>query len=263
MCCPKLAKRSLHEMLVLQWLFGTSTHPSEPLLNKNSTLGSPRTLLALLAVAAIVVAVLLVVLSQLGGGTGGSASKVDVDKLYSGIPQDGTTLGKGSAPVNISLYEDFQCPICAQFSHDTFPELVDQDVRSGKVKIVSEPLAFIGSDSVEAARAALAAGEQNRYWPYSSLLFENQGEENSGYVTSDFLRGLAQDTPGLDVNEWSSDLGGSAFTPELEAAQARARSDGVDATPTLVVSGPNGKRKVVGPEDYAQIEDAINQVDGS
>ena len=174
-----------------------------------------------------------------------------------------TTLGKGSAPVTIYLYEDFQCPVCGQFSRDTFPELVDNDVRGGKAKIVSEPLTFIGTDSVEAARAALAAGEQNRYWPYSSLLFEKQGAENSGYVTADFLRNLAQDTPGLDVDQWSSDLEGSAFTSELEAAQARARSDGVNATPTLVVSGPDGTRKLVGAEDYAQISDAIDQVDGS
>jgi protein-disulfide isomerase len=232
-------------------------------LNTNSTLGSPRTLLALLAAAAVVVAVLLVVLSQLGGGAGGSASNAGVDKLYSGIPQDGTNLGKSGASVTVYLYEDFQCPICGQFSQETFPELVDRDVRDGKVKIVSEPLAFLGSDSVEAARAALAAAEQNRYWPYSSLLFENQGGENSGYVTSDYLRGLAQDTPGLDVKEWSADLKGSSFDSELEAAQSRAQSDGVNATPTLVVSGPGGQRKIVGPEDYAQIADAINQVDGS
>ena len=232
-------------------------------MNKNSTLGSPRTLLALLAAAAIVVAALLVVLSQLGGGTGGSASNVDVGKLYSGIPQDGTTLGESSAPVTIYLYEDFQCPICGQFSQETFPELVDRDVRDGKVKIVSEPLAFLGPDSVEAARAALAAAEQNLYWPYSSLLFENQGEENSGYVTSDFLRGLAEETPGLDVNQWSADLEASSFTPELEAAQSRAQAAGVNATPTLVVSGPNGQKKLVGLKDYAQIADAINQVDGS
>jgi protein-disulfide isomerase len=232
-------------------------------MNKNSALGSPRTLLALLAAAAIVVAALLVVLSQLGGGGVGSASKVDVGKLYSGIPQDGTTLGKSSAPVTVYLYEDFQCPICGQFSRETFPELVNRDVRDGDVKIVSEPLAFLGSDSVEAARAALAAGEQNRYWPYSLLLFENQGEENSGYITSDFLRGLAQDTPTLDVNQWSADLRASSFTPELEAARSKAQASGVNATPTLVISGPNGQVKLVGLKDYSQIEDAINQVNGS
>jgi protein-disulfide isomerase len=192
-------------------------------LNKNSMLGSPRTLLALLAAAAIVVAVLLVVLSQLGGGTGSSTSNVGVGKLYSGIPQDGTTLGESSAPVTIYLYEDFQCPICGRFSRETFPELVNRDVRDGKIKIVSEPLTFLGSDSVEAARAALAAGEQNRYWPYASLLFENQGQENSGYVTSDFLQSLAQKTPGLEVNEWSSDLGGATSTLSLRTPGQRPR----------------------------------------
>ena len=220
-------------------------------------------LLALIVAVAIVVVALLVVLSQLGGGERGSASKVDVGKLYSRIPQDDTTLGESAAPVTVYLYEDFQCPICGQFSHDTFPELVNRNVRSGEVKIVSEPLAFIGSDSVEAARAALAAGEQNRYWQYSSLLFENQGGENSGYVTSDFLRDLAHDTPGLDVNKWDAELKGNSFTSELEAAQAKAQAAGVNATPTLVISGPNGQKKLVGPEDYAQISDAINQVNGS
>src|SRR5215210_4059067 len=60
-------------------------------VEKNSTLRSPRTLLALLVAVAIVVAALLVVLSQFGGAGGGSGE--DLDKLYSGIPQDGTTLG--------------------------------------------------------------------------------------------------------------------------------------------------------------------------
>src|ERR671933_2085072 len=166
-------------------------------VSKSSTLASPRTLLALIVGVAIVVAALLAVLSQLGGSGGGSTK--DVGKLYSGIPQKGTTLGKSDAPVTIYLYEDFQCPICGQFSRETFPEVVDRSVRGGEVKVVSEPLTFIGSDSVPAARAALAAGEQNRYWLYASLLFENQKQENSGYVTDEFLKGLAEDTPGLDT----------------------------------------------------------------
>jgi protein-disulfide isomerase len=231
---------------------------------QNRPLTSPRMLLAFMVAAAIVVAALLVVLSQLGGGAGGgSATKEDIGELYSGIPQKGTSLGKSAAPVTVYLYEDFQCPICAQFTHDTFPELVDRDVRDGKVKVVSETLAFLGTDSVEAARAALAAGEQDRYWQYSSLLFENQGQENSGYVTSEFLQDLAQNTPGLDVNKWSAELRGSSFESELAAAQSKAQSAGVDATPTLIVSGPNGQEKLVGLHDYGQISETIEQVDGS
>ena len=57
-------------------------------------------LLALIVAVAILVAALMALLSQLGGAGGGSsASSEDVGKLYSGIPQNGTTLGKSSASV--------------------------------------------------------------------------------------------------------------------------------------------------------------------
>jgi len=174
-------------------------------VEKNSTLRSPRTLLALLVAVAIVVAAVLVVLSQLGGAGGGSGE--DGGKLYSGIPQDGTTLGETDAPVTVYLYEDFQCPFCGQFSREMFPRLVDDYVRDGKARLVSETMVFLGPDSVTAARAALAAGEQNHYWPYYSLLYANQEAENSGYVTDDFLRGLAEKTPGLEVGKWEDQRG--------------------------------------------------------
>jgi protein-disulfide isomerase len=229
-------------------------------LEKNSTLRSPRTLLALLVAVAIIVAALLVVLSQFGGG-GGSGE--DVGELYAGIPQDGTTLGEKDAPVTVYLYEDFQCPFCGQFDREMFPDLVDDYVRDGEVKVVSETMAFLGPDSVTAARAAFAAGEQNRYWPYHTLLFENQGEENSGYVTDDFLRGLAEDTPGLDVQKWEDQRAGNSFTKELEAVQSKAQAEGVNSTPTLIVEGPGGQVKIDRLTDYDQISSAIDKADGS
>jgi protein-disulfide isomerase len=229
-------------------------------LEKNSALRSPRTLLALLVAVAIVVAALLVVLSQLGGGGGSSG---DVGEFYAGIPQDGTTLGEEDAPVTLYLYEDFQCPFCGQFDRKMFPDVVDDYVRDGKVKVVSETMAFLGPDSVTAARAAFAAGEQNHYWPYHTLLFENQGEENSGYVTDDFLRGLAEDTPGLDVQKWEDQRAGNSFTKELGAVQAKAQDSGVNSTPTLIFEGPGGQVKIDKLTDYDQITSAIDEVDGS
>jgi protein-disulfide isomerase len=161
------------------------------------------------------------------------------------------------------LYEDFQCPFCGQFDREMFPDLIEDYVRDGKVEVVSETMVFLGPDSVTAARAALAAGEQNLYWPYHTLLFENQGEENSGYVTDDFLRGLAEDTPGLDVQKWEDQRAGNAFTKELEAVQAKAQASGVNSTPTLVFKGPGGQTKIDRLTDYDQISSAIDKVDGS
>lgn len=229
-------------------------------MEKDSTLRSPRTLLALLVAVAIIVAALFIVLSQLGG-SGGSGE--DVGEFYSGIPQDGTALGEGDAPVTVYLYEDFQCPFCGQFSRDMFPDLVDDYVRNGEVRLVSETMAFLGPDSVTAARAAFAASEQNRYWPYYSLLYSHQGEENSGYITDDFLRDLAEKTPGLDVGQWEEQRAGDSFIKELEAVQSSAQDSGVNSTPTLIFKGPGGQVKVDELRSYDQISSSINKVDGS
>src|SRR5215218_7593830 len=105
-------------------------------------------LLALIVAVAILVAALMAVLSQLGGAGESSASSEDVDQFYSGIPQNGTTLGKSSAPVTIYLYEDFQCPYCGQFSREMFPRLVDDYVGDGEARLVSKTMVFLGPDSV-------------------------------------------------------------------------------------------------------------------
>jgi protein-disulfide isomerase len=178
-----------------------------------------------------------------------------------GIPQDGTRLGRDDAPVTIWLYEDFQCPACGQFARETLPEVVERHVEPGDTKLVSETLVFIGPDSVPAARAAFAAGQQDRYWQYATLLFENQGAENSGYVTDEFLTNLARETEGMNVNEWNEARHGS-FGKELRAAQQRAEEDGVNSTPSLVVSGPDGQVTLRGAVPAEDVARAIQEVGG-
>ncbi|QIN84561.1 thioredoxin domain-containing protein [Rubrobacter tropicus] len=208
-----------------------------------------------MVVVAVVVAGLMVVLSQLGGG-GGSQD------VFAGIPQDGTRLGEEDAPVTIRLYEDFQCPACAQFARETLPEVVERHVEPGEAKLVSETLAFLGPDSVSTARAAIAAGEQDRYWQYAFLLFQNQGAENSGYATEEFLTNLAEETQDLDVSEWDEARGEDLVEEELNAVQTKANEDGVNSTPTLVISGPEGERKLRGAVPMEEIEKAIEEVKG-
>ena len=210
-------------------------------------------LVAVLAAVAVAVAGLLIVLSQLGGGS---------QEMFAGIPQDGTTLGRADAPVEIRLYEDFQCPACAQFARETLPELIESRVGPGEVRLVSETLAFLGPDSVTTARAALAAGAQDRYWQYAYLLFENQGAENSGYATDEFLTDLAEETEGLDVEEWWTARDDAFVEEELAVVQQRAEEDGVDSTPTLVVSGPSGEETLRGAVPIEEVERAIDEVGG-
>ena len=214
--------------------------------------GLKRLVVAMIAVA-VAVAGLMVLLSQLGGRGSQDA--------FAGIPQDGTRLGRDDAPVTIHLYEDFQCPACGQFARETLPEVVERHVEPEDAELVSETLVFIGPDSIPAARAAFAAGRQDRYWQYATLLFENQGAENSGYITDEFLTDLARQTEGLDVNEWNEARQGS-FEKELRAAQKRAEEDGVNSTPSLVVSGPDGQVTLRGAVPAEDVDSAIQEVGG-
>jgi protein-disulfide isomerase len=215
-------------------------------------------LLAIVVVSAVAVAALLVWLSQTSGG-----GEEEIRELFANIPQDGSTLGSEDAPVTIYLYEDLQCPVCARFARDTFPELIRTHVKPGEVKVVSETLAVLGRDSVPAAKAALAAGEQNRYWEYSMLFFLNQGRENSGYVTDEFLTNIAEETQGLDVDQWNEARESDAVQSELDAAQARARDEDIEGTPSLVISGPGGTNTLVGAVPLDQITAQIVEVKSS
>lgn len=212
-------------------------------------------LIAIAVGVAVLVAGLMVVFSQLDAGSGSQ-------ETFAGIPQDGTTLGRKDAPVTVRLYEDFQCPACAQFVRDTLPEVVERYVEPGNAKLVSETMTFLGPDSVTTARAAFAAGEQDLYWQYAFLLFENQGAENSGYATDEFLAGIAEETEGLDVDEWE-EARRDDFEGELQAVQKRVDEAGVEATPTLVVSGPGGQTLLRGAVPIEEVEKAIRKVEGS
>jgi protein-disulfide isomerase len=208
--------------------------------------------LAVLAAFAVAVAGLMVLLSLMGGG--------DSREVFAGIPQDGTRLGREDAPVAIRLYEDFQCPACGQFARETLPEVVERHVKGGDAKLVSDTLAFLGPDSVSTARAAIAAGQQDRYWQYAALLFENQGAENSGYATEEFLTNLAEETEGLDVARWQGARDDAPIEEELRAVQEKAIEEGINSTPTLVVSGPGGETTLTGAVPIEEVDKAVEEV---
>jgi protein-disulfide isomerase len=224
--------------------------------------GRSSQLVVVIVVSAVVVSALLVWLSQISGGDGEVAlGEEEAQEILADIPQDGTTLGSEDAPVTIYLYEDLQCPACAHFYRETFPDLVTRYVASGNVRVVSETLTIIGPDSIPAAKAAISAGEQDRYWEYSTLFFLNQGQENSGYVTDEFLTGIAEKTQGLDVSQWNETRETDSGESELEAAKSSAQDEGIEATPSLVITGPGGTKKLVGAVPIDQAGAAIDEVE--
>jgi protein-disulfide isomerase len=208
---------------------------------------SQRQLIALAVAGAVLLASVLIAASLVGGTESSPAAQPaatpaaaapEQDSLLRGIPQDGIVLGDPRAPVTLVEYADLQCPYCAAWARDAFPVIVDEYVRTGKVRIVFRGLAFVGPDSETALRAALAAGEQGALWNLVHGLFASQGAENAGWVTDDLLRGLGRGAD-IDADRMLEQTDSPAVEREFAAAQAAAERVGVPGTP-FFQAGPTG-----------------------
>ena len=135
-------------------------------------------------------------------------------------------------------YADLQCPYCADWAVGALPVLVDEYVRSGKLRIVFRGLAFLGAESDTALRTAVAAGRQNKLWDVVHALYERQGAENSGWVTESLLAEVA---PGVDVDERHADW----VSKEIERSAAAARAAGLSGTPAFQVGRTGGRLRLV------------------
>jgi protein-disulfide isomerase len=176
-------------------------------------------------------------------GLGGGSSlqgQAEVNRLFAGIPQDGIVVGEPDAPVTLVEFVDLQCPFCAQFARNELLELVRRYVRTGKVRIELRVLTFLGEDSLRAGQVAAAAAGQDKGWQFADLFFANQGPENTGYVTDEFLREVASGVDGLDVDKALADAQGPAATAQLRRAAAAAETLGVGSTPTFYASQRGG-----------------------
>ena len=163
----------------------------------------------------------------------------DVAGMFAGVPQDGLVLGDPKAKVTFLEFLDAQCPYCKQFAEATFPTIVQDFVRTGKVRYEARTLAFLGPDSERGARFLYAAGLQGKQADVAELIYRNQGQENSGYMTDAFLRRIGRAVPGLDVERALRDMATPQAAEAIAASRTLASRYAVTGTPTLLV-GPTG-----------------------
>jgi protein-disulfide isomerase len=232
---------------------------------------SPWVLLAAVVVAALVVVGLVVALS--GGkkattttvppaAPGAIPGQQESAAMLGGIPQHTIALGDPKAPVTLLEFADLQCPFCKEFALQTLPLIVRDYVRTGKVRVQYEDLAFLGPQSKVAASAAAAAGEQNKLWNFVDLFYYNQGQENSGYVTDAFVTRLYRAIPGLDVAKANAARKGPPATDAWVEPQRLAKQFGIDSTPSFVYGKTGGplKRLDTPTLGYADFQKPLNQL---
>jgi len=213
-----------------------------------------------LVIAAVLVAV---VISQ-SQSDGGDASNVSdaglVNDQLQGIPQKGLVLGKGSAKQTLVEFGDLQCPVCKQYSEEVIPEIIDGPVRRGEARLEFRNFVILGQESADAGAAAVAAGMQAKGWNFVELFYRNQGFENSGYVTDEFLTSIAKGAGVPDIAQWNSDRKSRAVQRQVNRTTNEASNIGFNGTPSFAIQSGNGALDPIGtPGSAADLEAALQQ----
>src|SRR5262249_32382526 len=125
-------------------------------------------------------------------------NRFEADKIKN-VPIDGSpTKGLESAPLTVVEFADFQCPHCGEFAPQ-MDKLVES--RKNDIRFVYK-FYVLGKfpSSENAARAAIAAGKQGKFWEMHHAIFANQQR-----LDQQGLDGLAKDL-GLDVSRLHADM---------------------------------------------------------
>jgi protein-disulfide isomerase len=153
------------------------------------------------------------------------------------IPLEGSpSRGPAAAPVTIVEFADFECPFCQRIA----PELdALWEKRQGNLRFVYKfmPLAMHPHSEI-AARAAIAAQNQGKFWEMHHQLFAN-GEHLEQADVERYAAAI-----GLDVARFRADFGSAATKARIEADKKLADTLSVKGTPTIFINGREYDSKV-------------------
>ena len=148
----------------------------------------------------------------------------------SGACQSGA-VSSASPEVTIQVFSDFQCPYCRMFA-PAVRALAAKGVEGVRTKVEFRnfPLGF-HSFAQLAAQAAMAAGEQGKFWEMHDLLFSHQ----NALGREDLLK-YAQSL-NLNMEQFRRDLDSDRIKKRVAADKAEGDAKKVQGTPTFFVNG--------------------------
>ena len=140
--------------------------------------------------------------------------------------------GPATAPLTIVVWLDFQCPACRHTEPviEEFRQKHANDVRLvHKIYVLPKHATFGGP----AAKAAIAAHRQGKFWEMEHVLFDNQKEIEEGTVTVE----QCVKKVGLDMKRYAVDVDSKETTEYLEHDMKQADEAGLRATPLVFLNG--------------------------
>ncbi|QIK64680.1 thioredoxin domain-containing protein [Leucobacter viscericola] len=164
----------------------------------------------------------------------GSAATVGIERRIEGDPM---AIGDIDAPVVMSEWVDFRCPFCAVYSRDTFDQIVTEFVDTGKVRIEMHDVAFFGDESVRAAAAARAAGEQGRYFQFVKAVYDAAPESGHPDLPPAQLIEFAKTAGVPDIAKFTKDMDREDLKQAVNESTAKAQQYGVSSVPMFASNG--------------------------
>lgn len=169
-------------------------------------------------------------------------------------------MGQANAPITIAEWSDYQCPFCKQFELDTLPQIVQNYVDEGKVKIVFKDFAFLGPDSMVDAEYARAiwALYPSQFVAWRTAIYTQEPQENSLSAADNltFLAKVINSVSGLNLSDIKAAVAANQTTYDaaINADKTEAGNFGVNATPSFIV----GTQLIAGAYPYSTFQSALD-----
>jgi protein-disulfide isomerase len=178
-------------------------------------------------------------------------------------PSQRTPLGQASARVMILEVSDYHCGFCRRHAQQTFPQIYEQYVKTGRVQygFVDFPITQAPQVGFPPHEAALCAGEQGKAWEMHTALFaERPPGDSAGLVAK-------AKQVGIDASAFSTCLKSGKYNGAVQASVERVQRLGIGGTPMTLIglAPPAGEpMKVVkfiyGAHPFETFKEAIDEV---
>ena len=133
--------------------------------------------------------------------------------------------GNPEGDVTMVEFFDYNCGWCKK----GFPEVVNLIEKDKNLRVVLKEFPIFGGDSDYAAKAALAAKKQGKYWELHTALFSHEGK-----VTREVVDELAREK-GLDLDKLKADMESPEVAQVLRDNHALAQSLAINGTPAFII----------------------------
>lgn len=207
--------------------------------------GGPRDFLSgpFLLIAGGLLAVIIIAIGAFAAFSSGNDNEGAAQSLVeakANFPFDlasGYEVGDPDAPLTITAYEDFRCPHCLNYTANNEPEIIENYVKTGQVRLIFQNFAVLGPESVNAGRGAECAAEQDLFWEMHHELFLEHAREGQSMDYSDgAVRNMAE-TAGLDLDAFDTCYASDATLNAVQDQSSTARSFGLTGTPGFLFNG--------------------------